>query len=222
MAMCTRFFICVTALGVLGNVAQGDVVAMNIVLTEQADAHPSSYTVPAGKVLVVEHVFAASSGTSVGYYITVGGLLLRVSISSGAGTVSWSPSLKLTAGLTINAQDGSQGGVGIIYALLVDESDLYAAITSEFESVSAASGDVRGTLRLGSPRPSLVKIERTGGLEADAWTEELSALIQRTSSLNREYVLPLPGENRQFYRATARARKSSGASAAPAFTSPIR
>lgn len=198
----------VIGLGLSGTFAEASVAVTNIVLTEQEDAHPSSFTVPAGKVLVVEHVFNGAVGNSIGYWIQVSNFSLRVSISAANGMVSYTPSLKFSEGTTLNAQDGDDSGIGVIYALLVDPEDVYAAITSEFTSLYASAVDLHGTLQLGSPRPSTVRIERREHLGSGEWQPDMETTISNTDSkIARSFSVPIPEGDSQFYRARARARR---------------
>ena len=162
----------------------------------------ASYTVPANKVFVVEVVTCAEAGV-------LDMLLSPVAFQyfqTPGSTVSLARPLKVPGGTLIGRHDA---GVGTWYlaGLLVDPSDLYAAVTSEFESLYASAGDLGGRLRLGSPRPATVKIEKTPNLASPEWTQELSALIERRSGAEHSFTLPAPTDQQQFYRAKARARE---------------
>jgi hypothetical protein len=177
--------------------ASGAVMATNIVL-KQVGGELASFTVPTGKVLVVEHVYNSSVDEVVAWINPS----TAIPVSKSGYMLSWVPSLKLTAGTVL------RGECAVVFGLLVDPEDLYASITSEFSSLYASNEHLKGTLRLGSPQPSVVAIQRRNTLDSGLWEKETSASIKATATKTvSDFTIPLPPADSQFYRATARAHR---------------
>lgn len=181
----------------------------------------NTYTVPTGKVLILEHViFTASFGLS--------GedreLILDHAGSSGSGSavetvLRYSSDfntlfrpLKLREGIALRAflTQGTTHRI-YLYGLLVDESDLYASVEVEVKEVEVAGSGVRplrqqmqGELEVSANRPTVIEAESTDGT-AD-WEEDPAVAIAETSPTERFFRRNIGlASERLFVRFSARA-----------------
>ena len=192
------FVVCVLALGI--PTAHAEIQPVMFLITSGGTA----YTVPANKILVIEAISLQGGTEGSRDYATIGSFVWYQETETSQSLPS---PIHLAGGNTVWAHDTPPFRQWFFSGLLVDLSDLYASITSEFESLYATAGELHGVLRLGSSRPAQVKIEETTNLTSPEWIEEPAALVARTSSDHRQFTLPLPVENQQFLRAKVRANK---------------
>ena len=197
----------------LASTAPGEVTVTNILVSRfTAPVGTNTFTVPAGKSLYVEHISLGQTDFYVVQYFIVGGLegvaVLARSQSDPAGQiVSFAPSIKLAAGTKIGVMS-NYVGVAMVYGLLVDHADVYAAIPSEFQSEHlTAAGVIQGTLALSSPRPATVKMEASTDLQT--WFDDhLNIYASRANDPSQWEYSALNPYDRAFIRARARARKA--------------
>ena len=196
----------ISAFLLLAPAAQCGVYVTNIVITSTSEPIGTNYfTVPTGKSLYVEYISMA--GTNQFVYcvapLPVGGLV-PFTIAEKRLITTFGPPLKLDSGIIITVSSSA----ALVYGLIVDDADVYAAVSSEFqyEYVTAAGG-LQGTLALASSRPASVKMEVSRDLQT--WFEDPAGVFatRATEPTQWNYTAISP-EKTAFFRAKARARKA--------------
>ncbi|MEN8254989.1 MAG: hypothetical protein ABFR33_05915 [Verrucomicrobiota bacterium] len=155
-----------------GHSVYAEVVPVNILLYDDN----SSYSIPAGKTLIIEHFIWALEADSTHQNVSIkpanhpvgmGSFLLKFSVTAPD---SWTPSrpIKIVggSGATISILSGAADWRDVmIVGMLVDQADLYAAaIHNELESPQLAGGNFQFDVVLASPRPVVVQTEYTDDL----------------------------------------------------------
>jgi hypothetical protein len=183
--------------------AAADVVPMNIALDP---TYQNSYRVPAGKVLLIHHVFRTDTNTEVLCEVpsTTNGPVWSFSIvTAGSGThAAFSPPLAIASpnSMLMNPIAGRVA----IYGYLVDQTDLYAALGSRISGAEYAANMFNLTIDTFSPRPAIVRFDTSSNLIS--WQEIAGVNIRKAGSA--QYEALLSGDmGTGFYRARARARE---------------
>lgn len=183
---------------------KGEVLVTNIALSRFG--YPfgtNTYSVPSGKSLYIEHIFLSSTNANV-YYIKQVALSMTVCVVAEDQTMtSFHPAIKLNSGITLWVSTN----FAIIYGLLVDNADVYAAVPSEFKSTQyAVDGGIEGTIGLSSPRPSIVKMEISADMQN--WQKDPDNVSVTRSSEPGQWNYTATGSNDvAFFRARARGRR---------------
>ena len=163
------------------------------VVTFSFSAATADYTVPAGKVLLIEHVSAFYGNSSGGTFNKVVLSIASTTENNPLATTTsqWSFNtadpyqiinldrpLRLTAGDKLNIFDTFTGAAKEveIQGLLIDQADLYAAnLDLELEGVSVANQKLTATVRLASARPALLRSTTSPDLQS--WVENLTQIV---------------------------------------------
>jgi hypothetical protein len=197
----------------LPSIARAEVNAVGIELKSEIGS--STYVVPDGKALIVEHVAFSDSWIGKPFAIVIrfsanaAGAMFMTTITYNQKWNSLLRPIRLPAGKGVSIQTG----YGVVfkcflYGLLVDEADLYAGVPAKIDSlqvVSSESGQqVSGQVELRSPRPSHVVIQQTETL--GQW-QTASALVQGSaaSPSQKSFAMNVPSATHQaFFRAHGR------------------
>lgn len=193
--------------------ARAEVTAVNLVL--ESETGKRSYEVPAGKVLIVEHIVFS-------WYWDVQGHTKKVLLGVKGEDASYQPAefvsqsdrmifdppMRLVGGNVIYISDLSPSAECFLIGLLVDTADLYAALPSEITDFQVAAQTLSGSLRLDTPRPARVRLEQTTNLLRDTWEPIDSAGIESTADTRlRTFALDVPTNSPHlFVRGRARSR----------------
>jgi len=184
----------------------GEIVVTNIVFES---GESTTYTVPTGKVLVVEHAVIMTTDSALRY--TPPGATLRVSlVGSSSGFTSFQPTFKAPAGALFEAEglQAQHDANGMLFGLLVDPADLYAAIPGEIDWLTSGVAGLRGEVRLGSPQPRQVKLETSSNLLQPLWEHDPLVKVEPDSDKRKApFTAPPVTEPVEFYRVNARARR---------------
>lgn len=191
--------------GLIG-LAAADILVTNIVFEVSGN---DTYTVPTGKVLVVEHAVIMSADSGLRY--TPPGSALTISLlGSSSGFTSFHPTFKAPGGGVFTAEDlqSHHAANGAMFGLLVDPEDLYAAIPGEIEWLTAGLTGVQGLVRLASPQPARVQLDTCEDLLQALWRDDPSvAVSSHTDKRAAPFAATRSPEPAQFYRVNARARR---------------
>lgn len=201
--------------------AAAEVVPVTILTgrgTGSPEGAPSSYTVPLGKVLIVEAVqYVPPSGTVptdlvVQFNLTAHNFGTARNVFMLVGTweewkrFPFDPPMRLSAGdrLASNAINGYY----LWYGLLVDETDLFASLEVEILDARVESGKLIADTRVDSPRPRRITAETTDDLPAaGGFLPDPSATAARGTSPSEDTIaVDLGPGNQMFLRASATAR----------------
>lgn len=215
-------------------VACAEITPVFVQLENQKYTTNTTYTVPADKVLVIEHVHVIGSTNLSAElpFITASCAVNSHYYESGFMPVLWSeanrwkdndgsyhafvtlsPSIKVPSGCTLGITRNSESAPGDIKAniamlmgMLVATSDLYASIESEVEEIAAAGPDVDMLLRLGSPRPAIVRMDKADDL-LSTWEHTRDVTISVTTNpLLRDVTYTPTGNDKEFFQFRARPR----------------
>ncbi len=164
------------------------------VVTFSFGAATADYTVPAGKVLLIEHVsaFYGNSGGGPAFDKVV--LTIASSTENNplaTTTTAWSVStsnayqminldrpLRATAGDKLNIFDTFTGAAKQveIQGLLVDQADLYAAnLDLDLKGVAKTSSALTATVKVTSARPAI--LHSTTSPDLQSWVENLTQIV---------------------------------------------
>ena len=190
--------------------ARADVTAVNINLD---DTNPS-YTVPAGKVLLLEHLLWRLESESTNQTISIrfpgaANVHIQSFSSEEPDMTSYARPLRLSAGVTVL----SLINVNVdwrdvtLVGLLVDPEDLYAAkIPVDLDgSLNVGGTAVAAVAKFSSPRPRAVKVVSSTDLED--FTEEEAATVTETADPSIAMVSAPVSGARSFVSLEAVARE---------------
>ena len=180
---------------------------------------PIIYEVPAGKVLVVEHVIFPQYWDD---HAQPKSITIRHGGASTAGTiwdtqVTYSANfntlfrpLKLPAGTAIAAPYlGNSSYLLFLYGLLVDEADLYASVPASLKQLqhhnNGGTEVIEGTLELSSARPAAIRSRQSDDLKT--WQDAPDVTIGRgATTRQRDFSYDVPiGKDRYFMELSAHA-----------------
>ncbi len=168
-----------------------------------------TYTVPAGKVLVLENAYSGNRfGTNTSFALISASSTNTIYIDNWYRRITpIQPPLKLPEGWTIDLFDPGEQFL-LLFGLLVDPGDLYAGIPSQFESVARSGAGIQAGLGLAHPRQPVIRPESSAALVD--WTRAMNAVVSGTTSAT-DYVITTPaGDATEFLRVHAISRKGSG------------
>lgn len=156
-----------------------------------------SYTVPPGKVLVIESL-AAYYEHSVAMNLISGGYTNTIYLQS-----SLPRSYKIPSGTTLQAH--SQWSTAVLFCLLVESSDLYANIDAKAGNMIAAEGTFSFDVQTESARPAKISVEGSRDL-ATAW-QPADATVEKKAPSLYTVSIPIGDEDNYFAKYEARIRE---------------
>lgn len=208
------FFLCLTGRGIASAAVQPVVLFINSFIT--------NYTVPAGKVLLIEHLSAwAANNTPTTPRIIIETKILNIG-NGGILTTDWGfpvtdkyQDVTLLRPLRIPANGivgiNSAGNIAYneihIMGMLIDAGDLYAAnVGGSVEEVKVAGGALSTTVDLTSPRP--VRISSATSFDLVSWSANASEQKQRVANPPGWNVRTDVQGNEKFLKVAARTPES--------------
>lgn len=163
----------------------------------------STYTVPAGKVLVIERI----GGINVNHttpdslsFIANGSTNVVKVFVSGELPMPFEPSIKVPSGTTIMMNNSSSAPFTIL-GLLVDPSDLYASIESQSGDMIVGGGLFSFDVITASSRPARIAVE--GSSDLASW-QPSSATVEKKSPDTYTVSIPVEDEQQYFAKYTVR------------------
>ena len=148
------------------------------------------YTIPAGKVLIVEHAMGSSTGGNLILRRNLvldngnGGLIfldINLNDTYSDGTLhTLERPLKLKGGTKVQRNQSPLSSNSDLFGLLVDGSDLFASVPNEIEEGLVSAGVFSGTVVASSARPARAVVEKSA--DATTYVADSSATATRTSS----------------------------------------
>ena len=183
------------------------------------NAFITNYTVPPGKVLLIEQLSAWAAGN----VPTTSRILVQTKIvtvsNGGTLTTDWGfpvsdktqdvtlvRPLRIPAGGSIGIDFSGNAAYNEIHmmGMLIDAADLYAAnVSGAVQDVKVAGGELSTTLALTSPRPVRVSSETSSGLTA--WSPNNSEQKQKTGTPGQWNVQTAASGDAKFMKLAARA-----------------
>jgi len=161
----------------------------------------ATFTVPTGKVLIIESTTYLSPA-----------LRLQKSANSfdlngdGDGALRLRLPLKVPEGWTLQAVDTGFESTDVwIFGLLVAPSDLFASLRHRIDAIDVSGATALLSIQTASPRPALINVEKSP--EADkGWHAAENAVVTPTTN-KTSYVATVPIEgDKEFFRTKARPR----------------
>jgi hypothetical protein len=142
----------------------------------------SSYTVPAGKVLILQQV-SLPQGGAVSATITInaspgGTATISLPGANTNGIYRFTTPLFLPAGTVVGAAAIGSGSVVGLFGLLVDLADmpLFAGAGSSLQNVSVSTNTLIGEMRLPSTAPVVVRFQSSTNLVDWAFDSSVTVL----------------------------------------------
>lgn len=193
---------------------QAEVTPVNIVLHDSN----TSYSVPSGKTLIIEHFIWALEGDATAQTVNVrpankpggvGDFLLKFSTEEPD---SWTPPrpIRLVGGsgasVSIIKSDFADWRNVMISGLLVDNEDLYAAnIKSKLINPRTEGGKLMADVKYDSPRPRITTVESSDDLTG--FSKDATASVSPTNSKTVDVAaVNEEGSDKKFVRVVAKAR----------------
>jgi hypothetical protein len=169
----------------------------------------NAYQVPSGKVLIIEQGYLSTTYNSLILVFSNASSVMQIEVPNWKGQLTAiQPPLKVPGDDYIIALIADINTFVVMFGLLVDPEDLYAAIPSEFKSATRLAGEMNSVLGLASTRQPIIRPETSGDLVD--WTKAMNVTVYGTTN-PADYRLQLPlGSQREFLRARTISRKSSG------------
>jgi hypothetical protein len=165
-----------------------------------------TFTVPAGKVLIIENYMADISRGSISHRIEKGTNSFILNFDDGREFGVKLP-VKIPEGWTLRGFVDDNGGVTdvLIFGLLVSPSDLFASAQHRIDQFAVNGGMASLGIQMASPRPAWIAVEKSA--EADqGWHAAENAVVTPTADKSR-YVAAVPvGGDKGFIRTKARPR----------------
>jgi len=161
----------------------------------------ATFTVPTGKVLIIESTTYLSPA-----------LRLQKATNSfdlngdGDGALRLRLPLKVPEGWTLQAVDTGFESTDVwIFGLLVAPSDLFASLRHRIDAIDVSGATALLSIQTASPRPALINVEKSP--EADkGWHAAENAVVTPTTN-KTSYVASVPIEgDKEFFRTKARPR----------------
>ena len=161
----------------------------------------ATFTVPTGKVLIIESTTYLSPA-----------LRLQKATNSfdlngdGDGALRLRLPLKVPEGWTLQAVDTGFESTDVwIFGLLVAPSDLFASLRHRIDAIDVSGATALLSIQTASPRPALINVEKSP--EADkGWHAAENAVVTLTTN-KTSYVASVPIEgDKAFFRTKARPR----------------
>jgi len=176
---------------------------------------PSSYTVPADKVLILESVQYQIVGGSLGTpddlnvqiietFDNAPSVRRSVFFNLGPNRHSFDSPVRLKAGSSLRSSRIE--GFYIWRGLLVDTADLFAQLDVELKNTSVKDGKLMAEAKVSSPRPHKLIIESSTDL--DTFAKASNAIVTLTAAPSTSEVsVPTDGDTKKFIKATAQVRR---------------
>jgi len=169
-----------------------------------------AYKVPAGKVFILQHVGFSTSWTPSRkiHIVPPKGtdFASTVELSFGKSFNTLDRPLKLPTGTKVASVNTQINEECILFGVLADNTDLYAAIASELTNPALDGGLLWADLVLDSPRPAVVTAESTVQLHPSDWREEVGAVTATAEPRMHRVRVDAGASGSKFVRASARAR----------------
>ncbi len=223
MKSCLMFLLsvlCTTV--VLSGSAVAEVQPVTILIgrgTGAPEGAPSSYTVPTGKVLIVEAVEYIPGNVPtdliVQFLITPINFGTRRPVYANVGPYERLKLYSFASPVRVSAGDGlgsnATTGFYIWHGLLADVGDLFASLDVELSNPRVQGGKLVADSKVSSPRPRRMTVQSATDLvNAPAFQPDPTATITPgTSRRDDTIAVDAGGKNHQFVKATAVARPKS-------------
>jgi hypothetical protein len=163
----------------------------------------ATYTVPAGKVLILQQV-SLPQGAANPSKIVVGGADVTIPGANTNGIYRFQTPIYVPAGSAVS-EPYVTTGTGI-YGLLVDATDmpLFAGAGASLGSVTIAANTMTGVIQLPTSDPVVVRFQSSTDLVN--WAYDSSVLVQPGPDKTKlQFTVPVSGAGR-FYRALVHRR----------------
>jgi len=166
----------------------------------------SAYTVPAGKILVLEQFAFSQSTLPNNAILNINGNFINFPTATN-GLYTLSKPLFLPAGATLVPANG----VGCtLFGVVIDTSDapLFVGVGSSLGNVAVANNTMTGVVQLSSTTPTKIIIQSSTNLVD--WSYDSSVVLQRGSDKTKMlFTAPVSSSGNCFYRAMIRRNSNS-------------
>jgi len=159
-----------------------------------------TYSVPAGKILVLQQVSYSPSETVANHFLNINGAAVYFTAATN-GLYTLSKPLFLPTGTTITSPNALSISV---FGVIIDTADapLFVGVGSSLGNITVTGNSVTGELKLASTAPSTVLIQSSTNLLD--WSYDSTIVMQPGADRTRmRFSVQMSGANR-FYRALVR------------------
>ncbi len=157
----------------------------------------TSYTVPTGKVLLVEHVSLSSDySTTFALIFEISEKSYRMTLSAETERHSFTRPIKVPEKTSITTNVGSR--TLSVFGLLVDASDLYASIQSETENIICQNGFFSMEVLATSPRPAVLGVK--GSDDLLAWHDVPDVEIAKANPNTYSVTVPISDKKKYYLK----------------------
>lgn len=176
---------------------------------------PTSYTVPSGKVLIIDAVrVQATGGTPTNSRIRLSVRYDNATLNSGEDiivnesyVVTWNflqEKIHLKAGDSFSAPLDLDYIWVRIMGTLIDEADLFAVnLPVELDNTRVTGNKLMADAKVSSPRPHRIKVQSSENL--NGFSEDTTAEVQKTGTTGTSVVsVDRSGTGKKFVRVTAK------------------
>jgi len=200
----------------IASITRADIVPVIIQLNESSNA----YSVPADKVLLIEHGYVGDSSGTASIVLILTNSTLTTGIRIGQAwfrtITSFSPSLKIPGGNELSVlnffnidgegePDPEIDNYVILFGLLVDPVDLYAGIPNLIDKIQVANQIAELNVKVDSPRPRSIQVETSPDLES--WTRVPDLTMVQPFSRLLQGVAFASDADEEFMRTRVRSRR---------------
>jgi hypothetical protein len=192
----------------MGALVKAEVEAVNIKLDDDS----LSYVVPTDKVLLIEHLIWGLDSDATLQRVTLGISYASHQLKYDLNALdiySFQRPFRLVGGNSVSilkTPAADWRNVAVV-GLLVDQQDLYAAkLDTNLENVRVAGGKFQADARFASPRPRIVKVEKSADLENNE-TDPTAEVAETTSPANAVVSVDA-NEQKKFMKVTATTREA--------------
>jgi len=167
-----------------------------------------TFTVPAGKVLIIENFMrVGTSFDATKHRIEKGTNSFFLNFDDGRESGVKLP-VKIPEGWTLQgfANAFGEGTDVLIFGLLVSPSDLFASANHRIDQIAVNGGIASLGIQTVSPRPARINVEKSSDAQK-GWLATENAVVTPTADKSR-YVATVPVEgDKEFIRTKARPRQ---------------
>jgi hypothetical protein len=161
-----------------------------------------SYTVPDGKILLIETIagrggiFYLAFDISEAHYTANMPAQETPYTSAEHGILNFSRPLKIPEHTIVSRSSGSYDYT--VFGLLVDQSDLYANIETQSEGMLCQNGNFSFDVLATSPRPGKIKLH--GSTDLEKWHDIANTDIKKTDPSSHSVSIPVSGGEKYYVK----------------------
>lgn len=191
------------ALTFAASLAFGAISPTIIHIESGVSTYTTTYTVPTGKVFVWSAYRCYAN-----YDVEIkapDNTVDPIPYTSTAQLQTFQLPLMIPEGYMLRVKTGAAGSKATLYGSVVDPTDLYVGIRSQFNNVASAGDSFSGLLALASPRPAKVQIEESPDLTS--WGDSAATVVRTEDAGLWQFTTDTAASSNSFFRAKVSRKK---------------